>query len=1038
MSLCLIHNCRFDFVLAATLLGAMVGGLVSGKAMGEEAKPAEASLPSEENAPPVPLANGPVELEPQAPSPSPAPPAETLPSPAPSSLPVPSDSVTPPEPPNGPSPSDENVALEFNFRYQPWEDVLNWFARRAGFSLVMNAPPPGTFNYTDDHSYTPAEAIDLLNGVLLTKGYTLILRDRMLMLINLEDGIPPNLVSTVTVEELESRGKFELVSTLFQLENLRPEEAESEIKRLLGPQGSAVVLPKSQQLLVTETAGRLRTIGEVIRRADNPAVAGPEQVQRFAIASGSPEEVLGILRQMFNIPAGQNATSDGTIRLAWDSINLQLLVAAPPAKMEQIGKILKALPSIVSPTGSAQTAPQLEVYEVYPSDPDATLKVLQTLLVGAPGARLTTDPKTGNLVALARPSEHATIRATLEQMQREALRVEVLRLRFSDPQTAAQSIQNLFAGDAKAPTVQADAATRQLLVRGSEAQLRQIRTLLQKMGETELVSEDPSDGGKVRMIPITGPAARSALERLGEIWPTMRRNQIRTVTPSAVIPTLRPSQPPADIPPPSPPPARSQTPAEPSAQPQTTAASSWTPVVFVSDVPNPKAEVPAVSPPSAKPTPPIQEPSPIVVAPGPGGVVIASEDLEALDEFESMLKILMGSTSSAGANMTIFYLKYAKANSVAETLDRVLGGGTLPQEYYDSQRQQQQQQQPPQLGMPFGRSAFPGGRGMPGEADMQGRPGMSGGPGMPGGLDMSGGPGMPGSSMFRGSGMSWGFSRSSSSRSTSTTPAQNPTLRITPDTRLNALIVRANPIDLELIEELLRILDQVESPEEVLAQSRPRLIPVHNTQADEIVSILKEVYSDRIGASSSSRNSRGSTGMSPFMMMFRGPQTAQRGAGGRTSSSSSSQSAEEPQTMSLGVDSRTNSVIVSAPEPLFAEVKQLIEQLDIAAVTSNQTMRVVTLRKASLTAVEEALSSLMGDSVQVTRTTSSSSSTTTPQQPGMRQSGIRQSDVRQRSTGAQSRTSSQRSETSRQTMPRQMSGPSTDGAGPSRSFGPPQ
>ena len=43
----------------------------------------------------------------------------------------------------------------------PWADVLQWFAEQAGLSLVMNAPPQGTFNYTDDHEYTPAEAIDL-------------------------------------------------------------------------------------------------------------------------------------------------------------------------------------------------------------------------------------------------------------------------------------------------------------------------------------------------------------------------------------------------------------------------------------------------------------------------------------------------------------------------------------------------------------------------------------------------------------------------------------------------------------------------------------------------------------------------------------------------------------------------------------------------------------------------------------------------------------------------------------------------------------
>ena len=92
--------------------------------------------------------------------------------------------------------------LIFNFRYQPWQDVLDWFAEQSDLSLVLESPPSGTFNYTDRRRYSPAEALDVLNSVLLTKGYTLVRRDRMLVLVNLEDGIPPNLVTDVPLSEL--------------------------------------------------------------------------------------------------------------------------------------------------------------------------------------------------------------------------------------------------------------------------------------------------------------------------------------------------------------------------------------------------------------------------------------------------------------------------------------------------------------------------------------------------------------------------------------------------------------------------------------------------------------------------------------------------------------------------------------------------------------------------------------------------------------------------------------------------------------------
>ncbi len=84
--------------------------------------------------------------------------------------------------------------LRFNFRDQSWPDVLDWFARQAGLSLVMDKSPAGGFTYTNNRSYSPTEAIDLLNSVLLTKGFTLLQRSRMLILVDLSDDLPSNLI----------------------------------------------------------------------------------------------------------------------------------------------------------------------------------------------------------------------------------------------------------------------------------------------------------------------------------------------------------------------------------------------------------------------------------------------------------------------------------------------------------------------------------------------------------------------------------------------------------------------------------------------------------------------------------------------------------------------------------------------------------------------------------------------------------------------------------------------------------------------------
>ncbi len=973
-------------------------------------------------------------------------------------------------------PTQEEPRLVFNFKYQPWTNVLEWLASQAGLSLVMEGPPHGTFNYSDRRAYTVAEAIDLINSVLLTKGYVLVRRGKMLILVNLEDGIPPNLVPIVPESELANRGEHELVSILVSLSRLTAEEAQLEIRNLLGPQGSVVVLPKAQQLLITDTAGRLRMIREVLARADSPEGGVIEAMQVFALKHITPEEALAVLRQLLGIPADQFIAPDGSLRLAVDTLGMRLFVAGRANRVRQVADILQAI-DVPGPEGSGrgvESSLQLEVYEVAPADPQTVLQVMQTLLAGSPGVRLATDAKTGNLIALARPSEHATIRATLEQMRQQGTRLEVIPLRRLDPQIAATAITKLLAGqDGKTSVkVEVDSLARQLLVRGTETELALVRSLLEKMGESGEGGQAGSQGGTVRVLPIYGLQARQIVERLEQIWPTLRGNAIRVVgspsfiqsripgegttgtgpggippgwmvpvpggqqgegRPSAVpsgampptfappngqwnpdqtqgfAPLQRPSWGPAGVPSPEP----QEGYGWPSPRPQILPEVPEGPVpIPIQPVPaweeggafdqDPSAEVgpgrgkplrdelslavftgqpkdtnwfrfvggitespeqatpidssPASNPPSgssgtdfgigpgggeipsgsatkaggsqvvpgpnrgsaAQPASSTPEANsltdavggpaaPVIIAPGPNGLVIASQDQEALDLLEELIR-MMASQVSSGPQLTIFYLKHARAEAVAEVLDQIFGGGTLA--------------------------------------------GSSGGTGGTMVRDLATaafgeiGGGIVSSLLGGGGG----------------TITPSGTLRITPDPRLNALIVQATPVDLEIIDQLLQVLDQKESPEEVLAQPRPRVVPVYNMQASEVAEIVRQVYQDRLITTGSQQSRGGPPNPQEFMQML---QALRGGRGGTTGR----RSVEQTQRLSIGVDTRTNSVIVSAPEPLFQEVKQLIEELDAAAAKPPQATQVVVVRRANPEAVQQAVRAMLGDNVAIGRST---------------------------------------------------------------------
>jgi len=946
--------------------------------------------------------------------------AEGAPAKSPTESPTESPAKSPPksptEPPAKPAPAPGERAapkppppapgkLRFNFKAHPWAEVLQWFASQAGYSYVPDFAPQGTFNYIDDRDYTPAQAIDLLNSVLLTKGYSLVPRDRMLFLYNL-DQIPPNLVELIPLKDLDQKGQFELTSVAFPLEKLSAEEARDEIQGLMGPQGKIVTMPRSQMIQVTETGGRLRAIRLVIERIEGPGGPSASRLRSFTLKSATPDELLAYARQLFGIKAEEYGLEDGSIRLAVDPVGKRLLASGKLDKLAQLDELVKTVD--VSPTGDTGTArtaekPQLVIYPITVADPEAVLKVMQTLLAGEPDARLAIDPKTSSLVAMALPSQHATIiRPALEQYEGSARHVEVIRLRVVEPQMAVLAINKLFgSGDSKqpnpnAPQVDADPINHLLLVRATAAEIAQMRILLEKMGETDTTQGGlASGGGTVRMIPWNSRAGRIVLEQLQEFYPLMHPNvKLRVVTPSALVPTIRTRgeaappgreepKPEETAPVPKKPPRGTAPLKNPRASDKAASSGTgavapasrrWHPPVAsgaarvflvaqtVEAEPQPAAAGPPADPGASPPKEPAaqpedseraapkeppepapkesEEPTEIVVAVTPGGLMVVGTDLQALDEFEKLLRTLTGTVTSGGASPTIFYLKYAKAPQVAQTLDQLLGGGTL---------------------------ASGGSRGASMMGDLASAALGDTAGGIVGALLDGGG----------------------------STITPSGTIRITPEARLNALIVQANPADVDLIEQLLKILDQPTGPEEVLVFAQSRIIPVLNTQADRIAEMVKDLYKDRlIAGAGGQQGGGGPPSPQQFIEMLRG---GPGGPGGRGGGRSGTAAVEEVQKMSITVDVQTNSLVVSAPEPLLTQVEQLVRKLDQKALDStNQVVVTRRLHNTSPTVVQSAVSAVLGESVQFGSSVASSSRRTTTGRTGRAGASTQAADAAQR------------------------------------------
>jgi len=189
--------------------------------------------------------------------------------------------------------------------------------------------------------------------------------------------------------------------------------------------------------------------------------------------------------------------------------------------------------------------------------------------------------------------------------------------------------------------------------------------------------------------------------------------------------------------------------------------------------------------------------------------------------------------------------------------------------------------------------------------------------------------------------------------------------KITPETRLNALLVVANRADRATIGRLLKVLDLEESPEDTAVAPKPRIIAVKYAKATEVADVLRQVYADRlVVAQNQGRGAAMAMLMRGMMGGGRGGRGAGRG-GGPGGGLAQGQNQPDPATrISIGVDTHTNSLVVDATDPVFQEVRDLVEELDSANAEENETVQVVPLHRTDATAIERALVAFGGDAVQ--------------------------------------------------------------------------
>lgn len=798
----------------------------------------------------------------------------------------------------------EKIELELNFQKQPWGDVIKWLADQADMSVQSELIPPGSFTYRDlSRKYTVPETLDLMNGYLLDSGFTLFRSGRLLRCVNFEENqkilgeLITEIADLVPVEDLKSKkyGRYEPVKVLFTLKRLDPESIKEEVKELLSIQGTVKAFSTSGQMQVTDMAGNVRAVAEFIERAEDPLSARGAAVQSIPLTVINAEEVLAVARPLLELQDGANVSAN--IKISTNTFGTVIYAKGDMDKIQILKDLVEQMDKAPQDAGKPVTYEPAYIgrHSVQGLDIQLAYEVISQLLAGTPDVRLAKDDASKQLILMGRKADHETVKTTLDSLAGQKSDFQVIQLERLDPQMAIAAVKKFFgltdkpSADSGEPVIDGDLMARQVWVKGSEEQVQRIRKLIEEL-EKNAKSTKNIWGANLRMLPSGGGSA-DAIKQAEVLWQQMygKTNPIvRDNTESFSTGGLKSKS----YAPPKKPREESEQDADEEKEPAK--ADQVNPV--------PAAPAPKVSKGSVT----LKEPkgsavkgkfvstqdetaevtasdeelqAPIIISDGPGGLMIRCDDTEALERFENLLRMIMEQSNLGGDKPEVVYLQNIKAAAAKELLENVLSG-----------------------------AASSGGAsgGMLGDMATSVLGGFGGG--MLGSLLGGGGGGSTGA----GSGSSAGLATGDYS--------------IVADPRLNALFVSASNQDRVLIEQILKVIDQPESPFPIETRGTTEMIPVVTQDAAAVLTTVKAVFGDRIEGNAN-RGGAGAGGQPNPAEIVQAMRSAMGGGGGRRGGANSELT--EPK-IAVSADTFTNSLIVVAQPQQIEEVRKLVSMIDEA------------------------------------------------------------------------------------------------------------
>ncbi len=385
--------------------------------------------------------------------------------------------------------------VHFQFRGQKWPDVLDWYAEIAGVSIDWQELPGDYLNISTQRGYTVAELGELLNRLLLARGFTMLPQGEFVNIVKCED-LTTAMVPRAQRKDLDRLSQYDFVRVLFEMDWMLASEAVTELEPLLSKNGKLLPLKATNRIEAMDAVGNLREIDQLLTEEQRSEGGTSRLVREFVLQHVRADDVRESLAQFLGISTNTMPTARGMsasqlakqkqmmmqmqqqmqqrmaaqqrssssssrkssskamlptketpVRLMVNRRRNSLLVQAAPDKMATIAEAIKLMDVPEQGASSLQAyLGRMQVYRMTQLDPQKLVASLRELGGLDPRTRLEVDETNRAIIAYATIADHFTIRSTIEKLDGSARRVEVIPLRHLAADEVAGTIQYLMLG----------------------------------------------------------------------------------------------------------------------------------------------------------------------------------------------------------------------------------------------------------------------------------------------------------------------------------------------------------------------------------------------------------------------------------------------------------------------------------------------------------------------------------------------------------------------------------------------------------------